>query len=832
MNCKKFSGTWAIVGLLSLSVLFSLAGFGNDAAGEAEEAPITSARQLNHPDYRVGVNFTGAPLAAVKRDLPDAKIFDFSVVDGYLAVQQGRIDAYAYDRTQMEIAISNGLKGVVLLPQNIGESVQIAVGLSPASKIKGLREKINQFLSVLRSDGTLEDMYRRWVTDRSAEMPEIELPASPSFILNVGTTGLVPPYSYYAGNGLTGYDIELARRFAAWLGAGVEFTVYDYGGIIAAATAGDVDCVMANLNITPERAEKISFSDVLYTENIAIMVRDTAAKKEAETPSRRRYASLDELKDKRLGVLTGSVYDSILKKAFPSARVFFFDNVPDLTTALLSGKIDAFAADKPVAAAMSARDSRFACIPEPLNHYETAFFAAKNGNKALVEELNTFIRQLRNEGTLDKLQEIWTGADDSKKIIPPYETFPALKGTLKMAHSGQIFPFDYIKEGKIVGYDIDILARFCQARGYRLKPVMMSFSAMLQAVQSHQCDIGGGNVTVTPERAESVTFTEPIYQSGGMLVVLNDTEPSASSRGDQGGAFPGGKPTMWEDFISGMKASFEKTFIREGRWRLFVYGTGNTLLITVLSIVFGTALGFGLYLFCRGGDPAAGRQEAHSVGRQGADSVGSPPGGAGVFFPLSFNLRGLANAVTRFYVWLVQGMPMVVLLMILYYIVFSSLDIDAITVAVVAFTLTFGAATYGMLCMGVGAIDIGQTEAAYALGYGSWRTFFRIILPQALPHFMPAYRGNVAALIKATAVVGYIAVQDVTKMGDIVRSRTYEAFFPLIAVAVIYFIMAGALNFLISRIQTLIDPKRRKREDILRNIDVSGTGAKGADSHD
>ncbi|MBQ9528672.1 MAG: ABC transporter permease subunit [Fretibacterium sp.] len=188
--------------------------------------------------------------------------------------------------------------------------------------------------------------------------------------------------------------------------------------------------------------------------------------------------------------------------------------------------------------------------------------------------------------------------------------------------------------------------------------------------------------------------------------------------------------------------------------------------------------------------------------------------------------------MTRFCVWLVQGMPAVVLLMILYYIVFSSMDISGVAVAVVAFTLTFGSAVYGMLRMGVGAVDRGQTEAAYALGYGRWGAFFGIVLPQALPHFMPTFRGEVAALVKATAIVGYIAVQDVTKMGDIVRSRTYEAFFPLIAVAVLYFVMAGALNFLAGRIQAYLNPKRRKRGDILRGLNVSENNGKGADSHD
>lgn len=207
------------------------------------------------------------------------------------------------------------------------------------------------------------------------------------------------------------------------------------------------------------------------------------------------------------------------------------------------------------------------------------------------------------------------------------------------------------------------------------------------------------------------------------------------------------------------------------------------MLITLLAILFGTALGFLLFMLCRNGNP-------------------------------------IANGATRFSTWLVQGTPMVVLLMILYYVIFGSVSISGIVVAVIGFTLTFGASVLGLLKMGVGMIDQGQYEAAYALGHSNRHTFFKIILPQAIPHVMPAYQGEIVGLIKATAIVGYIAVQDLTKMGDIVRSRTYEAFFPLIAVTVIYFILEGLLGLAVSRIRVSMDPKKRKREKILKGVNV------------
>ena len=208
-----------------------------------------------------------------------------------------------------------------------------------------------------------------------------------------------------------------------------------------------------------------------------------------------------------------------------------------------------------------------------------------------------------------------------------------------------------------------------------------------------------------------------------------------------------------------------------------------SLPITLLSILFGTALGFGLYMLCRSGNPTA-------------------------------------NALTRILVRVVQGMPAVVLLMILYYILFAKTAVSGTSVAVIAFTLVFGAAVYGMLRSGVGAVDRGQEEAARALGYGNTRAFFRIILPQAVPHFLPAYKGEIVSLIKATAIVGYIAVQDLTKMGDVVRARTYEAFFPLFAVAIIYFALAWVLTSLAGRAELRVNPRRRQREEILKGVKI------------
>ena len=174
--------------------------------------------------------------------------------------------------------------------------------------------------------------------------------------------------------------------------------------------------------------------------------------------------------------------------------------------------------------------------------------------------------------------------------------------------------------------------------------------------------------------------------------------------------------------------------------------------------------------------------------------------------------------IAKVYSRLIAGTPALVILMLLFYVVFGQIDVDGIIVATVGFVLIFGAFVYGQLELTVEGVDKGQTEAAYALGYSRNRTFFRIVLPQAMKMFIPVYSSEIIGLIKATSVVGYIAVNDLTKMGDIIRSNTYEAFFPLIAVAVIYFLITWGASALLNIVRIKLEPKRRKNKNVLKGV--------------
>jgi polar amino acid transport system substrate-binding protein len=149
--------------------------------------------------------------------------------------------------------------------------------------------------------------------------------------------------------------------------------------------------------------------------------------------------------------------------------------------------------------------------------------------------------------------------------------------------------------------------------------------------------------------------------------------------------------------------------------------------------------------------------------------------------------------------------------MILYYIIFAKVEINPVLVAVLGFSINFAAYSSEIFRTAIDATDKGQIEAAYALGFSKHASFLKVTLPQALRHILPIFKGEFISMVKMTSVVGYIAIQDLTKMSDIIRSCTFDAFFPLFVTAFIYFIVTYLFIIVLGKIELNIDPKRRKR---------------------
>ena len=199
-------------------------------------------------------------------------------------------------------------------------------------------------------------------------------------------------------------------------------------------------------------------------------------------------------------------------------------------------------------------------------------------------------------------------------------------------------------------------------------------------------------------------------------------------------------------------------------------GLQVTLLITLCAVVLGTLLG-GLVCWMR------------------------------------MNHRAWLRQTAKLYIDLMRGTPVLVLLMLMYYVVMAPLDATGIVVAIVTFGMNTAAYISEMLRTTIQGIDHGQTEAGLALGFTQRQTFFRIVLPQVIKAVIPVYQGEVISLLKGTSIVGYIAVNDMTRASDLIRSRTFDAFFPLIVTAIIYFFMAWLIGVLLT---SLVQHRRTK----------------------
>ena len=455
----------------------------------------------------------------------------------------------------------------------------------------------------------------------------------------------------------------------------------------------------------------------------------------------------------RLGVQTGSSYDSFCREEFPESEISYYTAFTDMILLLKNGGLDGFTVDEVSARELRKNVEGITYLPELLDELDICMALPKDDDGLRLQgQLNEFLSRMRADGTLNAVLEVWL-TNDTEHQVTDYQSLEAVNGTIRLATESAYPPFDFVREGRVVGIDVDLLTRFCREAGYGLEVIDMSFDALIPSLGTRS-DVVANGITYSDERAERVLFTDPYSSEKTVMMVACPVEKA--------------------DFFTQLKESFVSTFIRESRWKMLLQGLWTTMRISLLSALFGTVLGFGICMLRR-------------------------------------RKNGVGWAVTTAYIRLLQGTPIVVLLMILYYVVFTGESVTGMAVAVVAFTLNFAAYVSEMMRTGIDAVPAGQMEAALAMGYTRSGAFFRIVMPQAAMHFLPVYKGEVVSLIKSTSVVGYIAVQDLTKMSDIIRSRTYDALFPLLTTAVIYFAVAALLGYLVSRIEIRLQPNRVNR---------------------
>ncbi len=222
-------------------------------------------------------------------------------------------------------------------------------------------------------------------------------------------------------------------------------------------------------------------------------------------------------------------------------------------------------------------------------------------------------------------------------------------------------------------------------------------------------------------------------------------------------------------------SSFQSNILQENRYLLILEGLKTTVIISVFSTLFGTLLG-ALVCFMR------------------------------------MSRSRVLSLIAKVYISVLRGTPVLVFLMLMFYVVFASVDVNPVIVSVIAFGMNFAAYVAEIYRAGIESIDKGQTEAGIAMGFTKVTTFLFIVLPQTVLRILPVYKGEFISLVKMTSVVGYIAVQDLTKASDIIRSRTFDAFFPLFMVAILYFSISWVLTLSLDYVERQVDPKSKRKQ--------------------
>jgi len=488
-----------------------------------------------------------------------------------------------------------------------------------------------------------------------------------------------------------------------------------------------------------------------------------------QTPPDSQDAALtwEDFVGKRFAVKAGSPYEDTIRKVFAPADVLELNDYPTVFESVKTGKADA-ALRSYATARMTTMDGPYAelAVLKLVGDQWELPFGAISMDQQLIAEFNQFVAELKDSGTYDDMVQRWL-VDFKPTDEPRMPDIPLSgnNGTYVVGVSSDYVPLSFLGDNGVhVGFDIELATRFAAAQGKNVEFQDMTVSALLPYVQSGKADFGISDILITPERAQAVYFTEPYYiDSTGLVYRPNQSAADVGSHdsGTNGNGQGIDEAQGAATEVSGnwLQRGIQRNLIQDSRWKLVVSGLGVTLLIAIAAQVLGTVAGAGLCF-------------------------------------LLLRRNRLAKGVGRAYCGLIHGTPIVVLLMIIYYVVFGSSTISNVLVAIVAFTFVTAAAVAQTLKTGIESVDPSEIEAARSLGYPATRAFLYITLPQAIRQAMPAYLTGFVELVKATAIVGYIAIMDLTRAGDLIRSRTYDAYFPLLLVALIYLLVTTLLVFL------------------------------------
>jgi polar amino acid transport system substrate-binding protein len=715
---------------------------------------------------RIGVMGGSTGEQIVMRRYPQADIRTFDdIMDAVSAIRAGQLDA-----------VVMGFPAALQVTKKNPDLTLVAEALSAEKTAIAARQTdtallsaVNRALDSLRADGTLAVMKTRWFKSDLSPYNEPEIPASPTGTpLTIGVAATREPFSFVDGEGrVSGHDGELARRLGALLRRPVVFANMKLMALIPALQSGKIDLVVTGMSDTPERRQRVAFSTSYYDDAQRMMVRAargaaigaTAGTAAAGTGTMRTIA--DAAKGP-IGAMLGSAHEAWVRKTYPEATLLLYNGTPDVLLAVQQGKVEVALFDELPLLGIMQQNPAIGLLGDPLFTFDVGAGFARN-RAPLRAQFDAHLAELRANGTYEDMRKRWM--EMGATTIPLLADAPRPNGVLTVGVSDGNLPFAGTRNGKMSGFDIELVERFAASIGKELKLSNMEFGSLVAAVASGKVDLIISSIYITPERQQRIDFSTPYFRMDTRAFGLKSKIAAYNTEGAE--------PSVAPTFFGSLASSIQSNLLQEKRYLLLLDGLRTTVFIALLSTIFGTLLGA---LVC--------------------------------YMRMSAN-RLLAH-LAKGYIAVLRGTPVLVLLMLVFYVVFASVDISPVLVAVLAFGMNFAAYVAEIFRTGIEGLERGQTEAGLAMGFTPVATFVHIVLPQTVQRILPVYKGEFISMVKMTSIVGYIAVQDLTKASDIIRSRTFDAFFPLVLVAILYFLIAWVLTRALDALERRTDPRQRR----------------------
>ncbi len=759
-KAKKMFAALAIALVLALAT----SGFVAAAPASAEATATTISKEKQAEllqNAKIGVLSGSLSEIRLEQTFPDADRRTYQTpIDALMALSTGKVD-YAVCIESTARLFMETHEGLTYFDPSFYSMDNSYLIKKGNSELKN---KINSVLASMRESGELKSVYDKWVYQGNYSTDNIPV-NSDGPVLRVACCASTEPSIFNSDGNIVGCDAEIVQRVAYELGMRVEFQDMAFSACLTSVATGGSDLALG-YSYTEERAKTVDFTDAYATNNYVFVTRtdNVPAGSGSDVVNMTVAEQYEMLAGSTIGTAEGTIDNIELTDNVEDGNVLAFPSDPDSMAALAAGKVDYVSLTEVYAILYQRQNPGYVRVTPCYLDYSACFAVAK-GNDELREKVNAVIDQMEEDGTLDELYDKWIlQGNYSMDDVPVLEDAPVLRVAVNSSNEPQTF----IQNGEQAGYDVEVIERVAYALGMKVEFQVLNFSSIMAAITSGKVDIACGPAA-TEERKEQVDFTDPYLVTGCCIIYKEDG--STATRG----------------IFDGLRDNIERTFLTEGRWKLVLSGLGVTLAIAIGSFALASLVGAGL--------TAASRSR-----------------------------RAWLRGLNKLWRKLASGIPVLVWLMVLYYVVFSNVSISAMVVAILCFGLVGAGGVAGIYETGLAAVDPGEVEAAHALGFSYGETFRRIVAPQAFQRVWGLYAGQFVGMVKQTSIVGYVAIQDLTKASDIIRSRTFDAFFPLISSALIYFAVIVGATWLMGLLARKLDPKRRHPERVLKGIETGKQG--------